>query len=451
MGRIFLSMRHEEDKRGVGEPGTIAASATATRELTPISDLILTELRSREFEVLLVPEDLSPMATAEWINERSCPGDVALEIHSTVFSNSAPRGACVYHIANNTLRKQQAELLLLSLVRRVPNLPNRGTRPETAIGVGYLAFCRQVIPASLVLELGALNSSEDRYPLSNQRSEFALGIADGLAAWSRTIESAGAAQPRDGYAPCYIKINGQIYGEQGILVNGNAWIPIDLADRLSLDLTAAAGVRRLTYCSVVYIKAIDLRDYHIAVSWDAAHRTVALRSILQICPGEIDRLYKVGGRTSEVQLIMFLKNNHEAGLLQFPDIAMLYREEGVQEGINYDIAFSQMCVETQFLRFGSDMKPSQNNFAGLGSIGGSAEGASFASVRLGVRAHIQHLKAYATTEPMVLDIVDPRFHFVARGIAPVVSKLSGRWTADPLYGDKILAVLKRLYESAGLM
>jgi len=48
-------------------------------------------------------------------------------------------------------------------------------------------------------------------------------------------------------------------------------------------------------------------------------------------------------------------------------------------------------------------------------------------------------------------VVDPRFNFVARGVAPLVSLLSGRWAADPQYGDKLLAVLKRLYESAGLM
>jgi hypothetical protein len=448
MGRIFLSVGQSGYESGVGQ-GAIATNPTTAGEMSLIRDAILAELRSREFEVLVVPDDLSLIATVDWINSRAGLTDVALEMRPNASSHAAVRGAGVYHIANNAQRKQQGELLLLALVRRVPNLPNRGVRPDTAIGVGNLAFCRQVIPASLLLEIGA-SGGEDRYLMQNQRREYTVGIADGLVAWSRAIETQGAMPPQ-GYAPCYIKVNGQIYGEQGILVNGNAWIPIDLADRLSLDLSAAPGVRRLTHRNVVYVKAIDLRDFHIAVSWDMDARTVGLRSILPICSGEVDRLYKVSGRTSEVQLLMFLKHNHEAGLLQFPDIAMLYREEGIREGINYDIAFSQMCVETNFLRFGGEIKPSQNNFAGLGSIGGSAEGAAFSSARIGVRAHIQHLKAYATTEPMVLEIVDPRFNFVARGIAPIVSRLSGRWTADPLYGDKILAVLKRLYEATGLM
>ena len=157
------------------------------------------------------------------------------------------------------------------------------------------------------------------------------------------------------------------------------------------------------------------------------------------------------GNTSEVQLMMFLKSNNENALTQFPDLPKLYREESSIEGVNYDIAFCQMCVETGFLRFGGDLKPSQNNFAGLGTVGGAATGASFPSARIGVRAHIQHLKAYASTEPLVLEVVDPRFRFVTRGIAPLVDQLSGRWTADLQYGVKITATLRRLYETAGLL
>ena len=110
-----------------------------------------------------------------------------------------------------------------------------------------------------------------------------------------------------------------------------------------------------------------------------------------------------------------------------------------------------MCLETGFLRFGGDVIPQQNNFAGLGSIGGGAETASFPSARIGVRAHIQHLKAYASLEPLVNEVVDPRFRFITRGIAPSIYQLSGRWSVDLDYGVKILAMMKRLYESARLL
>ena len=80
----------------------------------------------------------------------------------------------------------------------------------------------------------------------------------------------------------------------------------------------------------------------------------------------------------------------------------------------------------------------------------NTSGASFADQRTGVRAHIQHLKAYASNAPLFQPVVAPRFHLVARGVAPSLSKLMGRWAIDPLYDRKILALIRRLYESAGI-
>jgi Mannosyl-glycoprotein endo-beta-N-acetylglucosaminidase len=291
---------------------------------------------------------------------------------------------------------------------------------------------------------GFLSSPEDRSLLQNRRRDFALGIADGLASWSRVIDPSPENPQAGNYLPINININGQTYSEQGVLINGNAYIPIDLVDRFKIDLSKAPNVRRITYRRIVYVKAVELRDFNIAVSWDGATRSVILRSNLVVCTGPIDRVIS-NGNTSEIQLQVFLKNNNENALVKFPDIPKLYREEASTEGVNYDIAFCQMCLETGFLRFGGDVKPEQNNFAGLGSIGGGSEAASFESARIGVRAHIQHLKAYASLEPLVNEVVDPRFRFVTRGIAPLIDQLSGRWSADLDYGVKITAMVKRLY------
>jgi hypothetical protein len=305
------------------------------------------------------------------------------------------------------------------------------------------------------MEVGFLSNPDDRALLQKQRRNIALGLADGLAAWSRAVSggtgsSGSTNSSTTTYSPIKININNQTYGEQGILINSNAYIPIDLVDRLGIDLSTAPNVRRVQYQGVVYVQAIALRDYNISVNWDNSSRTVILRSNLQICPGQIDRIMGHGS-TSEVQLMMFLKANNENALTQFPDLPKLYREEATIEGVNYDIAFSQACVETNFLRFGDDLKASQNNFGGLGDVGGTADAATFPSARLGVRAHVQQLKAYASLEPLVQEVVSPRFRFITRGIAPLVGQLSGRWSADTQYGDRILAVVRRLYESAGLL
>ncbi len=455
MARIFLSAGHGGQELGRVDRGIIAGGTTEAQEMILLRDLVASEVRSRNVEVLSVPDDLSAVQTVAWINVRTRPGDVALELHANAAANPAVRGATVYHIANNEERRADARLLLQALLRRVPQLadPQGDVKPDTATATGRLMFCRDVIPASLLMEVAYLTNPEDRFLLQNRRQDIAAGIADGLVAWVRNTAlppvpspSPSPTPPTVTYPEIGININNRIYPEAGILVNGNSYIPVDLVDRLGIDLTQA-DLRRITYQGVVYVKAIDVRDYNISVSWDNPNRTVVLYSSLKICPGDIDRIMS-HGNTTEVQMELFLRENNSAALNAFPNIATLYRQEGTIEGVNYDIAFCQMCLETNYLRFGGELQPSYNNFAGLGGVGGLAR---FPSARIGVMAHIQHLKAYASTEPLVQEKVDPRFDFVNRGIAPLVGMLSGRWAADLDYGAKIMALVRRLYELADLL
>ena len=80
---------------------------------------------------------------------------------------------------------------------------------------------------------------------------------------------------------------------------------------------------------------------------------------------------------------------------RFEGVATQYMRHGEALGIRWDIAFFQMILETGGLRFGGDVKPAQNNFAGLGASGGGARGESFGDVSTGVKAHLQHLLMYA--------------------------------------------------------
>ncbi len=114
------------------------------------------------------------------------------------------------------------------------------------------------------------------------------------------------------------------------------------------------------------------------------------------------------------------------------------------EGVRQSVALVQMLHETNWLRFGGDVKLSQNNFAGLGVTGGGVAGLSFPDVRTGALAHVQHLKAYASTEPPAAALVDPRFRYVRRGSAPTVRSLTGKWAMDPGYGDKLMRLYGQL-------
>jgi len=155
------------------------------------------------------------------------------------------------------------------------------------------------------------------------------------------------------------------------------------------------------------------------------------------------------GQVDPHELARFLrKNNPKITDQEALLMANLYYNEAAIESVNSDIAFIQMCLETSFLRFGGLVTPDMHNYCGLGSIGPGKPGERFPTAQIGVRAHVQHLKAYASTEALRQSLVDPRFRYVKRGRAPSIYDLAGRWASDREYGRKLEGLLKRLYQSA---
>lgn len=164
--------------------------------------------------------------------------------------------------------------------------------------------------------------------------------------------------------------------------------------------------------------------------------------------------------TAEQMSAYLLAMNPNAGVYA-TDIPKIFLEEGEVEGVRGDVAFAQSCHETGNFKFGGDVVPEQNNFAGIGTTGGGIKGAYFSSPRIGIRAQIQHLKAYASKKELELDCVDPRFKLVTRGVASNVEDLGGRWAypgyekskysslkeakvAKDSYGDKIMKILNKI-------
>lgn len=109
---------------------------------------------------------------------------------------------------------------------------------------------------------------------------------------------------------------------------------------------------------------------------------------------------------------------------EFVDLAY---EEAAIEGVRADIVIAQAIWETGYFQYGGIVDANDNNYAGLGATGAPGVKEKFQTPRLGLRAQVQHLKAYASTSSLVLDLVDPRFKYVTRGSAPSVEELSGKW------------------------
>lgn len=130
----------------------------------------------------------------------------------------------------------------------------------------------------------------------------------------------------------------------------------------------------------------------------------------------------------------------------------LYLSEGFIEGVRGDVAFAQSCLETGNFTFeGSAVTLDQNNFAGIGVTRNGMKGNSWPSPKVGIRAQIQHLKAYASTEDLKGECVDPRFKYVNRGSAKYVEWLGIQenpdhcgWAAGKDYGTTIRKILNNI-------
>lgn len=130
-------------------------------------------------------------------------------------------------------------------------------------------------------------------------------------------------------------------------------------------------------------------------------------------------------------------------------LAQYFAEEGAVEGVGSDVAFVQSVVETGWFRFNGLVRASANNFAGIGATDSDPAPATFPDARTGVRAQIQHLRAYAdptaiscTVPPLANPCVDPRFQLVTpKGRTPTWNQMgNGNWATAPTYSSSILSL-----------
>lgn len=152
------------------------------------------------------------------------------------------------------------------------------------------------------------------------------------------------------------------------------------------------------------------------------------------------------------QCVEYIKKNNPLPLITttIDELVDIFYEEGIKEGIRPDVALAQSLHETGYFRYGGDVSPSQNNYAGIGATGNKAKGANFSTPTLGVRSQIQHLLAYSTTKLPVEPIVDPRYEILTKlpekyGKIKTWKELSGNWAVPGIgYGDKILKIHREI-------
>ena len=168
--------------------------------------------------------------------------------------------------------------------------------------------------------------------------------------------------------------------------------------------------------------------------------------------------YKIMGSpgVTEEQIVKMFNANAQypagqmaaGGAPTIEDFARIICEEASAEGVRPEVVFAQSMLETGWLRFGGDDSITQYNFAGLGTVGDGNHGLVFPDVRTGIRAQVQHLKAYACEDDLNEACVDPRFDKVLRGAAPYVQWLGIQenpegvgWAGAANYGSLIMKLI----------
>ena len=221
------------------------------------------------------------------------------------------------------------------------------------------------------------------------------------------------------------------------------------------------GSYKLTVNPVFHSYASGLYKIHVYISTENG-LFVNAKQISQLVVAT--QYYTIMGETTVTveQMVKFYESSGHTypsvelgagGAPSIEEFCRLYYEEAVAEGVRAEVAFCQAMQETGWLQFGGIVQIGQFNFAGIGALDGNAAGncASFADVRTGIRAQIQHLKAYGSKEDLVNAQVDPRFHLVKRGVAPYVEWLGMKenpegvgWASAPQYGYSIVSKIRQL-------
>jgi len=164
-------------------------------------------------------------------------------------------------------------------------------------------------------------------------------------------------------------------------------------------------------------------------------------------------------KVSAEQMVAYIKQKNPNVAQSVIDMIPFYLLEGEAEGVRGDIAFAQSCLETGNFTFaGSAVTLEQNNFCGMGVTSRGKKGNSFDTPQLGIRAQIQHLKAYATKEKLRQECVDPRYRYVTKGCAEYVEWLGQKenpngkgWATGKGYGEKILSILNAMNDTEALI
>jgi hypothetical protein len=228
---------------------------------------------------------------------------------------------------------------------------------------------------------------------------------------------------------------------------------LDLKTKSIISLAICLTLLNLSigFCASLKEELVKLRSPQATIQKTTVQQDSAIKLIQ---PAEVFKGLTILGEplATKKQCVEYINKKNPLPLIttSIDELVDTFYEEGIKEGVRPDVALAQSLHETGYFRYGGDVSPFQNNYAGIGATGNRVKGASFSTPTLGVRSQIQHLLAYSTTRLPVEPIVDPRYTILAKlpekyGQIKTWQELSGNWAVPGVgYGDKILKIHREI-------
>ncbi|MFC0561363.1 N-acetylmuramoyl-L-alanine amidase [Halalkalibacter alkalisediminis] len=434
--KLYLDPGH-----GGSDPG---AQGNGLREKDIVLDIAL-RIRSilvnhyENVEVRMSRTSDISKSLAERTNEANTwNADYFLSIHANAFNGTA-RGYedYIHSSLSDSSTTAQYRDHMHAEITKVNQLPNRGKKKAN------FHVLRETTMPALLTENGFIDNPEDAALMkdSTWRQQVAQGHVNGLA-------NAFNLQRKPNDSVTYKVIAGSFTSRE------NAEKRVAYLNSRNIEsfisTTTVSGETRYRVQAGAFSSRENaekrLQEVKNAGIEDAF--ILSDNNSTQDDQGQVQSGYSIVGQTfqSPEQMDQYVKEINPNAI----KLGYYYLTFGDYYGIRGDVAFAQAIHETNFFRFTGVVQPSQNNFAGIGATDSDNPGASFATPRDGVLAHIQHLFAYASTEPLPdkYPLVDPRFNLVNRGSATTWTALNGKWAVPgDNYGQLILEIYDRMIQS----
>ena len=149
------------------------------------------------------------------------------------------------------------------------------------------------------------------------------------------------------------------------------------------------------------------------------------------------RAFKSTGKTYPAEL-------KKKGAKSIEEFCKILVTEANAEGVKPEIVYAMTMFETGWLQ--STNARTKCNFCGLG--GGGSAAVPFSDVRTGLRAQVQHMKLYASKDPLANPAAYEKWastaKYLGRGFAPTVEQLGKRWAGMNDYYDYLESVIDRV-------